>query len=449
MQNYIIFGLGSEGLSSYHFLQNQHPDAHFILVDDKPSYQLSPEWQKVIAEEKSQFLQSSQVESESIPPDCILVKTPGIPPNHQLLVSGKLANLKRTNNAQLFFEYLQIKMPGVITIGVTGTKGKTTATALIYRVLFEAGLPTVLGGNIGTPALSLIPELETLTKGNPNPIAVLELSSHQLVDMSASPNVAVLLNITPEHLDHFPSLQDYINSKQALITHQSQLDLVIYNPEYQSLQSLVEKTPATRHHFGENNLHDDALYFEDEKIIDTKDIPLVGKHQWMNVLPSIVIGKHFGVSNQSIKNAIISFKSLPHRLEYIGEKNGIAYYNDSQATTPEAGIAALRSFPLGKVVLIAGGHDKGVDLTKYISEIKKQGVKAVSLFPPTGEEIGKKLDDIPHQLVTSMAEAVAYCREHATAGDTILLSPACASFGIFKNYQERGEIFRELTRELS
>jgi len=443
MQNYIIFGLGSEGLSSYRFLKNQNQEAQFILVDDKPGDQLSPDWQKIFAEDQDRFIPSSQLEFESIPPDSIVVKTPGIAPNHQLLVSGKLANLKRTNNAQLFFEYLQSNLAGVITVGVTGTKGKTTTTALINRVLREAGLAAVLGGNIGTPALSLIPELEELTKGNPNPLAVLELSSHQLVDMSVSPNIAVLLNITPEHLDHFPSLQDYIDSKQALITHQRQSDHVIYNPEYQSLQSLVEKTPATRHHFGENNLHDNALYFEDEKIIDTKDIPLVGKHQWLNALPSIVIGKHFGISTESIKNAIASFTSLPHRLEYIGEKDGIAYYNDSQATTPEAAVAALRSFPEKSVVLIAGGHDKGVDLSEYIEEIKNRGVKAVALFPPTGEIIGAELGEIPHRLVTSMADAVAYCREHAESGDTILLSPACASFGVFKNYMQRGEIFRE------
>jgi len=451
MQNYIIFGLGSEGLSSYHFLKNQNPEALFILVDDKPSDQLSADWQKVIAENQGKFLQSSQLESDSILPDSILVKTPGIPPNHPALISGPLGNLRRTNNAQLFFEYLELNLPGVIAIGVTGTKGKTTTTALIYRILHEAGLPSVLGGNIGTPALTLIPELEKLIQDNTSPIAVIELSSHQLVDMSVSPNIAVLLNITPEHLDHFPTLEAYMASKGAITAFQEQSDHVIYNPGYESLQKLIYQTPAERHHFGKNDsqaetleasLHDNALWYRNEKIIETANIPLVGEHQWLNALPSIIVGKHFGVSYQDIGKAISSFKSLPHRLEYIGKKEGIKYYNDSQATTPEAGIAALRSFPKKSVILIAGGHDKGVDLSEYIAEIKKRGVKAVALFPPTGETIGAELGEIPHRLVTSMADAVAFCRQYAKIGDTILLSPACASFGIFKNYQERGEMFR-------
>jgi len=464
MKETIIFGLGREGMSSYQHLRSQDAEQTFLLIDDKPQEELTPEWQEILATDKlARFLSSSVITAENLS-GSLLIKTPGIPPTHPVYIQAQSLQLKTTSNTQLFFEFLQSKAPETITIGITGTKGKSTTTALIHHVLNTNDLPALLAGNIGEPALNLVPQVGELAKSGKTPIVVLELSSHQLLDLTHSPNIAVILNITPEHLDYYPSVAEYTQAKSAICRFQSQDDIVIYDPAKQAAQALATKSPAQQLFFtdlGETepsqefaaSLVQDILFAGTTQVNSATKLPLVGRHQWINALPSIVIGAHFGIAPQQIAQSLQSFRPLPHRLELVGEHNGVRYYNDSQATTPEAAIAALRSFPVGTVALIAGGSEKGVDLTEFAQEILRQKVQTIALFPPTGEKIlellrtePKKIDQpLPkYKIVSSMSEAVDFVTTDLHPDMTVLLSPACASFGFFKNYQDRGEQFRQM-----
>ncbi|OGJ15604.1 MAG: UDP-N-acetylmuramoylalanine--D-glutamate ligase [Candidatus Pacebacteria bacterium RIFCSPHIGHO2_01_FULL_46_16] len=458
----VIFGLGREGLSSYHHLRSQAVEQHFLLVDDAGLAELDPVWGKILAtHERVRFLPSPSV-TEADLREGLLVKSPGIPHSHPICKLAQSLGLQVTSNTQLFFEYLETNAPSTLTIGVTGTKGKSTTTALIHYVLVSAQLPALLAGNIGEPALNLVVRINELIAKHQRPIVVLELSSHQLMDLTYSPQIAVILNITPEHLDYYATFTEYTQAKSAICCFQRPEDLLIYDPTNQSLDELVALSPAEKIYFADvqkteqtwklaARLEHDTIFSQDKPVIDAKKLPLTGRHQWLNALPSVIIGKHLGLSQAQIAKALVSFQPLPHRLELVAQSNGVRYYNDSQATTPEAAIAALRSFPKNQVVLIAGGSEKYVDLSLFSKEIIEHGVLAVALFPPTGKVIREQITMFANQLskpkpdmqlVHSMQEAMNFAKQHAQPNNVVLLSPACASFGIFKNYQDRGEQFR-------
>ncbi|MDA1079926.1 MAG: UDP-N-acetylmuramoyl-L-alanine--D-glutamate ligase, partial [bacterium] len=398
MKATVIFGLGSEGLSTYNYLRALNSTQQFLLVDDKPAENLSPEWRAVISnDQQARFLHSAEV-TETEVAECRVIKTPGIPPSHPVAQLAQRLQLEVTSNTQLFFEHLQQHAPETITIGVTGTKGKSTTTSLIHHVLKSAGLPALLAGNIGVPALDLVPQVTEVVKSGKQPIVVLELSSHQLMDLPYSPKIAVVLDITPEHLDYYASLSEYTAAKSAICRFQRPEDLILFDPTLSGARSLAAKSPARQLLFADTAKSDDpsalaaalegdALLSQGKALLSATELPLTGRHQWLNALPSVVIGVHLGVPSEQIATALRSFCPLPHRLELVATRDTISYYNDSQATTPEAAIAALRSFPKDSVVLIAGGSEKGVDLTEFAKEILVQGVKAVALFPPTGEKI--------------------------------------------------------------
>lgn len=462
MKAMVIFGLGAEGMSTYHYLYRQNRRQDFLLVDDKQLGELSPQWQEVLANnENTRFLQAKEVRKQHLV-DSIIVKTPGISPAHPVLLLSKKSKIQITSNTQLFFEYLNQHAPEAKTIGVTGTKGKSTTTALIHHVLSSNNLPALLAGNIGEPALNLVADIKRLQAAQTQPIIVLEFSSHQLMNLAYSPNIAVVLDITPEHLDYYVSFAQYAAAKSAICRFQQPEDLVIFDPILQGASQLAKQSQAQQLLFAdtttktsptalEAELNHNVILLHGKKILSATMLPLTGRHQWLNALPSVIIGKQFGLSDKQIAKALTSYQPLPHRLEFITEKKGTRYYNDSQATTPEAAIAALRSFPDNTVVLIAGGSDKGADLSAFAQEIIERGVTAVALFPPTGQKIQKLVEATTKKnqqtppamrIVDSMPKALAFALKHTSKNSVILLSPACASFGIFKNYQDRGEQFR-------
>ncbi len=463
MKATVLFGLGGEGLSTYHYLRASDSTQQFLLIDDKPAEDLPQEWQDIISSDKQvQFLHSAEVTEIELS-DCLVVKTPGIPPTHPVAQLAQDLQLEITSNTQLFFEYLQEKASNALTIGVTGTKGKSTTTALIHHVLESAGLPALLAGNIGKPALNLVSQVSELVTGEKHPIIVLELSSHQLMDLPYSPKIAVVLDITPEHLDYYASFAEYTAAKSAICRFQQAEDIVVFDPTLHGASALASQSPAQQLLFADQAKSDSStplaaaldgeiILSQGKTLISATELPVTGRHQWLNALPSVVIGTHLGVPSELIVTALRSFRPLPHRLELVATQNGVKYYNDSQATTPEAAIAALRSFPKESVVLIAGGSEKGVDLREFAKEILMQGVQAIALFPPTGEKITELLKEEAEtgdyslpilQSVNSMAEAMTFVQTQVKPNMTVLLSPACASFGIFKNYQDRGNQFRD------
>jgi UDP-N-acetylmuramoylalanine--D-glutamate ligase len=502
----IIFGLGQEGRSTYQTIRTYLPTLKIVAVDDAAQEDLGSEWQNLFAsDEHILYLQGTANESTNTPrlhahltqEEIIVLKTPGIPFTNQFFLqlstftksTGK--RLVFSSNVELFFASIhslpEVERPR--TIGITGTKGKSTTTALINHVLKEAGKTVFLAGNIGVPALDLLDQLlhfdsSEVAAGQQKPqvsdsFIVLELSSHQLQQLPYSPHIAVVQNITPEHLDYYKDFEDYVAAKAPIAAHQSERDYIIYNPEYEiprrfARNSHAQKLPYSLHlipqtkeseefllsHPGESQVvayyKDEALWYETEAICSVQDLPLKGEHNILNTFPAIIVAKLMGISAAQVQAAISTFTSLPHRLEFVAEKSGVAYYNDSQGTTPEASIAAMRSFPGKQLILLAGGSDKGVPFDELAQEILTQNVSHILLFPPTGAKIAAAVEHafgqsagattkaMPQlQTVNSMQEAVALATQAAQPGSVVLLSPACASFGLFKNYQDRGNQFKQ------
>ncbi|MBP7875557.1 UDP-N-acetylmuramoyl-L-alanine--D-glutamate ligase [Candidatus Woesebacteria bacterium] len=470
-KTFILVGLGREGLSSYHFFAPIFPEAAWIFSDDLPLSALDANWKEELQQKNHSFVPLSDLESSSAlvnPLETLLIKTAGIPIEKAGIQACVSAGVKLTSNTAIFFEVISALPVSPKTIGITGTKGKSTTSSMIFHVLKENNVPVVLAGNIGVPPLETLkdPIVCDASVAMP-PAVVLELSSHQLRELRVSPHIAVVQDITPEHLDYYDSFSAYMEAKAPLVTHQLDQDWLLFNPAYQVPTQLAERSPAQKIHFSLDRnvrtdgtsttatvyLAEDWLQYEGQQVILAADIPLVGKHNLLNTMPAIAIAmKLFDLPAKAVAKAIRSFVGLPHRLESAGEIKGVRYYNDSQATAPEATIAALSSFPGKRIVLIAGGSDKGVSFEMLGQEIVKRGVSDLLVFPPMGEKIVEAVRaaakaepglEIPRiQAVQSMSEAVQAAAAKAEPGAIVLLSPSCASFGLFKNYQDRGNQFK-------
>src|SRR3990167_903820 len=434
----LILGIGREGLSTYLFLRKHFPDKVLTIADKLSLSQLPEKTRSYISKDKKvKLILGENFIEKSIGFDIIFV-SPGMSP----LILEKIKNPQSivSSNLELFFELCQGKI-----IGITGTKGKSTTTSLIYQVLKQAGLDTRLAGNIGQPALAF------LSGANSNTIFVLELSSYQLMRLRRSPHIAVVQNIVPEHLDYHGSFKKYVTAKENIVKYQTKKDYVIYNSLSNLASKIAEISPAKKIPFGHYSK-------EIEKtILPIKFVPLKGKFNLQNVLPAVIIGKLFGISNEKIASAIKSFKPLEHRLEYVGTIAGIDYYNDSLSTIPESAIAAITAFPNKSLILLLGGYDRGLDFSNLAKVIRTSKIKGVILFPTTGkkiwEAIKKEVGDhkkLPrHVFVSKMKQAVEQAHLWAKKGDVILMSPASASFSVFKDYKDRGDQFKKEVSKLA
>ncbi len=452
-KNILIIGLGREGLSSYHFLRNQLPDQVIYLADEKTRDDLNPEWQKIIAQDlQVRFAQIASYQPQELPTseNLLVVKTAGLPKSK--LAAFNWNNAIISSNTQLFFDLVSLH-PNLKIIGVTGTKGKSTTTSVIYHVLKSNGLKTFIGGNIGKPPLNVLAEVDDL---NQDAIIVLELSSHQLAELTISPHIAVIQAIAEEHLDYYHSINDYAQAKAQITLHQTSDDWLIFNQDNELVKNIAAHSLAHQLPFGL-----DAVKQIVEPVLTVEEVPLPGQFNLYNIMPAILIGQQYGLSNQQIKQAIKSFKSLPHRLELVAEIQGVKYFNDSLATNPHATIRALEAFADRSIILIAGGYDRGLDYGPLADKILSSQVKELILFPTTGERIKQEIEqrgmshadhhsDLKSHLVevNSMSEAVKIAHEKAKNGEVVLMSPASASFNLFKDYADRGEQFRKEVNKL-
>ncbi len=495
----VIFGLGREGWSTYHFLHTHLPDLQILLLDDQPLEKLPDNWQDAVKQPSVKFWQSNTVPSEDLLPNAAVVyKTPGVPPDHQVLIQLTSSAFKHSSNTQLFLECIQFcnqKQPTqkqIQTIGITGTKGKSTTASLIAAALSRSPYTPILGGNIGRPPLDLTTDLQSVPDTT-QPAVILELSCHQLADLSISPHIAVIQEITPEHLDYYQSVWHYVAAKSGIVRSQLASDTVVTCTEHKlplllaslttgthityqvssitptlesatpaELQALVPKlpailppTPTPRVHCNADSLLIDAQAVGSIETLQT-ELKLAGMHNRYNLLAAITACIVLGVPYEQILTGLHTFEPLLHRLQLVAEKNGVRYINDSLATTPEAAAAAIASFADSPVVLIAGGHDRHLDFTPLVDTLLTHTVKGLVLFPPTGELISETLHKRhPGTLlgetqfkVQTMPEAVQVASKLAKSGDVVLLSPASASFGTFRDYQDRGEQFAAAVAEL-
>lgn len=368
----------------------------------------------------------------------LVVRSPGIKPS---LIKTKTPV---TSGIREFFQQCPARI-----IGVTGTKGKGTTSTLITKILEEAGKRVWLGGNIGRSPLDF------LEKVKPTDIVVLELSSFQLMDLDVSPHIAVCLMVAAEHMDWHSSLREYMAAKGNIFWHQQPGDVAVFNPENDfsaqiaalSRGRAVPYLEAPGAHVADGN-----IILNDQVICRTAEAGLPGAHNLENICAAVTAAHEIvGENIAAMKRAVMKFKGLEHRLELAGEVDGVRYYDDSFSTTPETAMAAIRSFEAPKV-LILGGSDKKSDYRALGREVAEAEMRAVILIGQMAGKLREALEAAGYTQASdggaTMAEIVVAARAAAKPGDVVLLSPACASFDMFKNYSDRGAQFKAAVSEL-
>jgi len=377
----------------------------------------------------------------------IIFKSPGIPFSTPEILTAMVNGALVTSETEVFMALC----PAAI-IGVTGSDGKTTTATLCAKMLEQSGVKTWLGGNIGKP---LIGELGKIT---PKDKVVLELSSFQLQNCRVSPDVAVITNISPNHLDYHKDMDEYINAKKNIFLHQDESGLLVIN-EDNDITVGFKREKNCRIFSMKNSVEhgcyikDGIIHFKDVngdfEIIDVNDILLPGVHNIENYMAAIAAVSDFA-SIKAMKEVAQSFKGVEHRLEFIKEARGVKIYNDSIATSPTRTMAGLKSFDK-KVILIAGGYDKHIPFEQFGKDILDY-VKVLHLTGDTTEKIEKCVrnagGDLPIKKYGNLAEATKAAFDEAGSGDIVLFSPACASFDKFRNFEERGNYFKRVVEEL-
>lgn len=428
----LILGFAREGMDNFIFLRKLFPQKILGVGDRTEFKRLGKEGQKLLKSDKKIELNLGKNYLKNLGDYDIILKTPGIPFRLKELEKAKKRGVVITSQTEIFLE----NCPGKI-IGVTGTKGKSTTASLIYTILKEAGLKAHLVGNIGNPVLSL------LLKAEKKDIYVYEMSSHQLFNIKKSPQIAVFLNVFPEHLDYYRNFNEYALAKGNITKFQTQKDYLVFNGKNEIVKKISRKSKSKKIDLNSLKL---------EKIIRTNDIPLKGEFNLQNVKAAAIVGKIMGLSDKTIARGIKKFKPLPYRLEFIGKYKEIDFYNDALATIPEATIAAMDALGDDVQTIMLGGFERNINFSKLAQRISKSKIKTVILFPTTGKKIWqgiqkefkKKKKDLPKSFfVDDMEKAVRIAYQNTEKKKICLLSTASSSFSIFKDYKEKGDLFKK------
>jgi UDP-N-acetylmuramoylalanine--D-glutamate ligase len=349
--------------------------------------------------------------------------SPGVPWDSDLLKQARARGIPVSSEIDLFLKLC----PGTV-VGITGTNGKTTTTALTGEVLSAGDRPVVVGGNIGDTILDRIEEI------TPRHWVVLELSSFQLESVERPRlHIGVILNITPDHLDRHGTFERYVDLKARAIEFAGPEDFAVLNSRDEACRSLAARTRAR------------VVWFDQHKPLPP--MPLPGQHNMENALAAAAVGRIEGLSDEAINGAIRAFKGVEHRLELVGEWAGVRWYNDSKATNPDAGRVALRAFPGAPVVLIAGGYGSGFELDEWVADVMAH-TEAVVLIGASADLLEQALRGHPRVVrASSLEEAVNAAAGLTRLGGVVLLSPAYKSFDMFKDFEDRGNQFKALVRE--
>jgi UDP-N-acetylmuramoylalanine--D-glutamate ligase len=378
----------------------------------------------------------------------LIVPSPGVPADDPLLIIARAKGITVWSEIELAYRFLEGKL-----IGITGSNGKTTTTTLIHHILKAASVETLLAGNVGTPLISVIGETTAKT------VAVVELSSFQLELIERfRPDIGVLLNLTPDHLDRHKTLDAYVAAKARIFENQTELDAAVLNVDDPLTAGLATKKPqvfwfSRKQRVNEGAcLQDDGIFVahkgKQEFVMKRADIQLAGAHNLENVLAAVTATRLAGVDAATIAAAVKNFAGVEHRLEFVAEVRGVRYYNDSKATNVDATLKALDAFP-GRILIILGGKDKGSDYTVLRQALREKTILAL-LIGAAAEKIEVQIrGSAPLERADTLTRAVEMASEAARPGDVVLLAPACASFDQFENYEQRGRVFKELVRGLA
>jgi len=378
----------------------------------------------------------------------LIVVSPGVPVDAPPLVQARALGEAVIGEIELAAQFL----PGPI-VAITGSNGKTTTTTLTGEIMTAAGFPALVGGNIGTPAISLA------ERAKPETVIVLEISSFQLETIQTfRPKVAVVLNVTPDHLDRHRTFEIYAGAKARIFENQQASDFAVLNADDPTCVAMGSRTRAQVFWFSRSKevqpgawTHAGNILFRDasgqREILQVSEIPLKGAHNLENVLAAVCAGALMGCAPEKIRQAVRDFKAVEHRLEFVATIRGVDYYNDSKATNVDATIKALESFP-ANIHLILGGKDKGSDYT-LLNPLLQQRVKRVYTIGAAAAKIESQIKGPEVVHAETLENAIRKANAVAQSGDVILLAPACASFDQFKSYEHRGRVFKEIVQTLS
>lgn len=446
-----IVGWGIEGQSAFRYYGEEH---EYLIVNEEPRSDFPTESERV----KVQFVESprqpgltgnvSDLSYLNGLEGCDkIICTPTAYKNLQKQYQADNPIWQKvTSDRAIFFE--AVKTSNII--GVTGTKGKGTTSSLIYEMLKAAGKKVYLGGNIGNSPLDFINQIQT------DDWVVLELSNFQLYSLTYSPHIGVCLMITAEHMDWHQNMDEYVEAKANLFRHQKKDDIAIYFPDNEYSSKIASYSPGQKIPYykppGTYVREDGKIAIGNIQITDKSDIKLLGEHNLQNICAAVTAVWQVSHDVATIKKVLSEFTGLEHRLEFVLELDGVKYYDDSFGTTPDTTIVAIKSFSQPKI-LILGGSDKGAEFTELAKVVKESDVKHAIVIGQIADKITSALSQAGFISITTglttMPEIVNRARQLAAPGDVVLLSAGAASFGLFKNYKDRGNQFKQAVSELS
>jgi UDP-N-acetylmuramoylalanine--D-glutamate ligase len=442
----LVVGLGRSGLSAAMFLRAQR--ARVTVSDTRSAVALAGEIPALL--DAGIMVESGGHGLLTFRRQDLIVVSPGVPMDTPEVKQAKAFGLPVIGELELASRFLQGQI-----VAITGSNGKTTTTTLLGKIFGDAGLSTLVGGNIGLPVIDLV------AKSAPETTSVLEVSSFQLETVEEfHPHIAVVLNITPDHLDRHGSFENYAAAKTRITERQSADDFLVLNAEDKAAQMVALKTKAQIFWFsGRRPIKQGAFVYgesvvfvpregaKSEPVMPVSEIHLKGSHNVENVLAAVCAARLTGISAETIRSAVADFKAVEHRLELVKRVHGVEFYNDSKATNVDATMKAVASFA-GGIHLILGGKDKDSDYS-LMAELLKERVKAVYTIGTAAEKIERQLHGVVKMVqAETMQAAVSQAAKAAVSGDVVLLSPACSSFDQFENYEHRGRVFRRLVNEL-
>ena len=444
----LILGFGMEGYSTYSLIRRHLPNKKIYISDANPN--ACDKYEDVLKDDNVQILPQEEYLNGLENYD-VIMKTPGL--SFKDIDTSKFID-KIKSQIELFLEFVN-----VFTIGVTGTKGKSTTSSLIYDIISKQRDDVHLLGNIGVP---LFDEIDRLTE---NSVVVLELSSHQLEFTKVSPNIAILLNLFEEHLDHYKSYEHYINAKLNICRYQKEDDYFIYSIDNECLRKHVENMGELKQHVYEISLEgNDKVETEDKLIVrkgvnavtedgemlytDSDSRKILGDHNFNNIMFAITVAKIMNLDLKKATKDVYEFAPLEHRMEFVAEIDGVKYYNDSIATIPASTINGVETLK-NVNTLIIGGKDRGIDYTEFAEFLSKTNIEHLICLPDTGWKIADMVvnESMEKYIVHDMEEAVKLCKSVTKKGTSCLLSPAASSYGFFKNFKERGNLFKKYVLE--
>ncbi len=438
----LVSGIAKSGISAAKLCRKLGADV--TIQDSKTEDKLD---KNVIKDLKSQGIKlyTGKNPDDIVENMDILIMSPGVPTDLPFVIKAKDNNVKVIGEIELAYRYNKSPI-----VGITGTNGKTTTTTLVGEICKAYFKNTYVVGNIGNPFADVC--LETTEDG----VVVAELSSFQLETIiDFKPKVSAVLNITPDHLNRHHTLENYIAAKERVFENQDENDYIVLNYNDETTRKMAHKTKANVIFFSLNNKLENGIYSDEssiyintmgynQKVVDIDDLKILGGHNVENAMAAIGCSVAIGVPMDIIIDVLKKFTAVEHRIEYVTTVNDVEFYNDSKGTNPDASIKAVLAMKR-PICLIAGGYDKGSDFDEWISCFKDR-VKFVAVIGEVKENIKSSLEKYNfhnYKIAETFEEAIDLCYNNAEKGDCVLLSPACASWDMFKSYEQRGEIFKE------